>query len=100
MQITAKRGLGIRYAQQITDPLTATIPVALSRARNVLDAESGLAQANLEAVYRSNIKGGQHVKVYDELQGRSYRATVRGVEIKVSGPKITVNMSIERESYP
>ena len=96
--ITAKRGSGDSFAPPITDALISTVPVALARARNELDAHSGLIPCTLSAVYRAGIETGQLVQVHDQMQGAAWQGTIGSVEIRADGIKLTVTMGIERES--
>jgi len=80
MRICVKRGLGTTYTTEINEVLISSIPVALIRGEQELNAGSGLIAVTLETVYRPTAKVGDLIEVADELLGSSWRGICTSVE--------------------
>lgn len=84
IDIIVIRGAGDRPGDDIVDPLIGSIPVALERGRNELDARSSALQDfSVETVYRTGVRCGQIVRLYNEQTGAIVTGKVGGITHEV-----------------
>lgn len=97
IDIIVQRGTADHPGDDITEPLAATLPAALSLGRAELDDQAHkLQDVDMETVYRDGVTGGQMVDVRDELQGAIWYGKISGVSHDFDGPEITTSLSIKK----
>lgn len=91
IDIIVQRGAGDRPGEDIVDPLIGSIPVAIQRGRNELDARSSAPQdLGVETVYRTGVRCGDLARFYNEQSGLTLTAKIGGIthEIRKVGESV------------
>lgn len=80
IDLFVQRGAGDKPGENIVDPLVASIPVAIQRGRNELDARAHAQQdVELETVYRAGVRLGLLSRVYDIQSGEIWTGKNTGI---------------------
>jgi hypothetical protein len=97
IDLIVRRGAGDKPGEDILDALVATTAVAIERGRTELDTyATQKADNQYETLYRAGVRLGQHVLVYDTLQGTSYRGKVVSISHDIRSNGAITNLTVER----
>lgn len=101
LDIAVVRGAGDKPGDNIVDPLIGSVPVAIQRGRNELDARaSGLREVDIEAVYRAGVRMGQLAKIFDMQTGVPWLGKISGVTHQISkagdSTQLTTRLRVEK----
>lgn len=101
IDIFVQRGQGDKSGENIVDPLIGSLPVAIQRGRNELDARSvPLIGVDNEAVYRSGVRMGDLARFHDLLNGVEWSGKIAGIshEVRKAGESVelTTRLKVER----
>ena len=95
--IVVFRGLGDRKGQDIVEALLSSTSAKLERGRVELDEHAVPVQSvNMDIVYRPYVRQGQLVEVHDSTQGRSYRAKIAAIAIRVTKTSHVMELTLSR----
>lgn len=99
VEVIVVRGTGDSPGEDIVDGLLTEDIVALSRGRMELDAAQSNQNVTLTIVYKTGVRQGQLVEVYDRLVGASWRGKIVGIQHtmeRITGPRATSQLEVER----
>ena len=102
IDIFVQRGAGDKPGDDIIDPLIGSIPVAIQRGRNELDARSvPLKKVDTEALYRVGVRLGQLARFHDLLNGVEWSGKISGISHQVTkaendSVQLTTKLKVER----
>lgn len=93
------RGAGDKRGDDIIDPLIGSVPVAIVRGRNELDARAeGLQSVEVEAVFRSGVRLGQTAMFLDMQTGERWTGKVAGITHRAAGVELVTTLRVRRPS--
>jgi hypothetical protein len=97
VDIFVQRQDGSLRGDDIVDPLITSVPVALARGRNELDARaSALQNVEVEAVYRIGVRPGQLALFLDFSTGLNWRGKITGVSYSISSGKVDAKLQVSK----
>lgn len=99
IDLFVQRGAGDKQGEDVVDPLLGSIPVALARGRNELDAKAHRKDdESLETVYRAGVRLGDLARTYET--GEVWTGKITGIQHTVSkvgeSVQTTTSMQLER----
>ena len=97
IDLFVQRGIGDKRGEDVVDPLITSIPVAIQRGRNELDAQSsGLQDVTVDTVYRDGVRLGQVAKFYDSQTGLEWVGKITGITHRKSGVELVTTLQVSK----
>lgn len=98
LDIFVQRYAGDRRGPDIIDALiSGSVPVALQRGRNELDAKSKSPQrVQARCIFRTGLRLGQHARFYDFDTGEIWNGKIVGITHTFNGVKLQTDLQIEK----
>lgn len=91
------RDAGDKRGDDVVDPLIGSVPVAILRGRNELDAASRLMQqVEIEAKFRTGVRLGQLARFQDYHTGRRWTGKIVGVAHAAAGVEFVTRLQVVR----
>jgi len=100
IDLFVQRGAGDLPGDDVIDPLVTSIPVALARGRNELDARAHAKhEVELEAVYRGGLRIGELVRDTDLQALETWTGEVSGIthQIRRAGDSVQLSTTLRIE---
>ena len=95
--IITQRGDANSPGPDIIDPLVNTTLVAISRGRAELDRNEIFRDISQTTTFRTGVRLGQLSETMDEIQGETWRGTIKSITHKIRGVQVLTDLRILRK---
>jgi len=91
------RGAGDKRGDDIIDPLIGSVPVAIVRGRNELDARAeGVQLVEVDTVFRTGVRLGQTATFLDMQTGERWTGKISGITHRAAGVDLVTSLRVRR----